>query len=110
MPKVRIAEENKEAEKLIPPSQRDGSGIGINYADAYIKVMNTTLEDGRKIACKRKGLKITMSIGDNKGEALMDKFDNGPDVKNILKEALRTAAKEAASEFNVEDGGIYLEA
>ena len=36
MPQVRIAEEDKEAENVVPPSQPDGSEIGINYADAYI--------------------------------------------------------------------------
>ena len=35
--RYRIADEDQDAEKLIPPSQPDGSGIGVNYTDAYIK-------------------------------------------------------------------------
>ncbi len=83
--KVLVAKENQEAEGLIPPSQPDGSGIGVNYADAYIKVLNAELEDGRKITCKRKGLKITLTVDEASGEALMRRVDDGPDVKNILR-------------------------
>ncbi len=107
--KTRIADENKDAEKLIPPAQPDGSGIGVNYAEAYIKAMNVELVGGRKISCKRRGLKITLAIGDAKGEGLMRRLDHGPDVKNILRKALEAAAKEAGSRFSVEDGVIYLE-
>jgi len=107
--KLQIAAENKEAEELIPPKKPDGSGLGINYADAYIKAMNITLEDGRKVTCKRKGLMITLSIGDKKGEALLRGRENGPDVKNILSETLKEAAKGADAQFLVEDSVIYLE-
>ena len=89
--KLQVAEVNTEAEELIPPNKKDSSGIGINYADAYIKVMNGSLEDGRTVACKRKGLKIMLTLGDAKGEALMRR-DNGPDVKNILSKTLEEAA------------------
>lgn len=107
--KTHIADENPEAEQLIPPSEPDGSGIGINYADAYIKPMNVQLQDGPKIVCKRKGLKILLSIDDRQGEALMRRIEHGPDVKVILREALKTAAEEAGSAFSVVDGAIYLE-
>ena len=107
--KYRVAQENTEAQELIPPSKPDGSGIGINYADAYIKVMNVTLEDGRSLSCKRKGLKITLAVGDQKGEALLRKWDHGPDVKNILQEALKEAASNAGAALTVEDGILYLE-
>ncbi|MGI9428604.1 MAG: hypothetical protein ACR2NM_08100 [Bythopirellula sp.] len=107
--KVRIAEENLEAEKLIPPAAPDGSGIGVNYVDAYIKPMNVETEDGRKITCKRKGLKILFSIDDEKGEAIMRRVDHGPDVKNILRQALLSATKAAGAQFSVEDNCIFLE-
>lgn len=107
--KVRLADENTEAENLIPPAALDGSGIGVNYTDAYIKPMNVELEDGRKVTCKRRGLKIQLQIGEAKGEALMRRLENGPDVKNILRLALEEAAGAASSKFSVEDGGIYLD-
>ena len=107
--KVRVADENKDAEQFIPPAQPDGSRIGINYADAYLKVLKTTLEHGRKVVCKRRGLKITLTIGDKKGEGLMRRLDHGPDVKVILQNALQDAAKNAGAEFSVEDGALYLD-
>ena len=107
--RYRIAEENSESEGLIPPAQPDGSGIGVNYADAYIKVMNIELADGRQVACKRKGLKIMLKIGDASGEAIMRRIEQGPDVKNILRKALESAAENAGFCFLVEDGVIYLE-
>ena len=107
--KHKITDVDNDAEKLIPPNKPDGSGIVVNYADAYIKPMNTTLEDGTKVAIKRRGLKLTLAIGDKKGEGLMRLLDNGPDVKNILQEALKAAAGEAGATFSEEDGGIYLD-
>jgi hypothetical protein len=107
--KVLVTQENTEAEDLIPPSQPDGSGIGVNYADAYIKVLNAELEDGRKITCKRKGLKITLTVGEASGEALMRRVDDGPDVKNILRAALESAANAAGVNLVFDDGKIWLE-
>jgi hypothetical protein len=109
MTKHRIAAEDAEAVNLIPPAQPDGSGIGVNFTDAYIKVMNTELEDGRKVSCKRKGLKITLQIGDSSGEAIMNRLEYGPDVEQILRRALESAATAAGAEFTVEDGVIYLQ-
>jgi len=107
--KTHIADENLEAEKLIPPAAPDGSGIGVNYVDAYIKPLNVELENGQKIACKRKGLKITLSIDDRSGEAIMRRVEHGPDVKNILRQALQSAAEEAGSLFSVDGASVCLE-
>ena len=107
--KVEIGPENKDAEELLPPNKKDGSGIGINYADKYIKVFKKELEDGRKVACKRRGLKLTLTVGDQKGEGLMRRLDHGPDAKIILRKALEDAAKAAGATLSVEDGVIYLD-
>jgi hypothetical protein len=107
--KIRIADENLEAEKLIPPAAPDGSGIGVNYVDAYIKPMNVETEDGQKVTCKRKGLKILLSIGDKTGEAIMRRIEYGPDVKDILRQAIVAAAKEAEAQISFEDGGVFLD-
>ena len=107
--KVRISEENTEAEQLLPPRQPDGSRIGVNYADAYIKPMNVELDDGRRVQCSRKGLKITLIIGERQGEAIMRRIEDGPDARQILLRALERAAEEAASQFSVQDGVIWLE-
>jgi len=107
--KLFITAENVEAEKLIPPAAPDGSGIGVNYIDAYLKPMNVETEDGRKITCKRKGLKILFSIDDKQGAAIMRRVDHGPDVKNILRQAILTATEETGAHFSVESGGVFLE-
>ena len=53
--RIRIAEENPEAVDLIAPNQPDASGIGVNYTEAYLKVIDIELEPGKKVTCKRKG-------------------------------------------------------
>jgi len=107
--RVRVTDENAAAEQLIPPAAPDNSGIGINYADAYIKPINTQIADGPKVVCKRKGLKIILSIDGKSGEAVMRRTDHGPDVRNILRRALEKAAEGAGGRFLVEEGAIYLE-
>lgn len=106
--KQKIAEENTHCEELLPPSQSDGSGVGVNYATEYIKSLNVALEDGRKIVCKRKGLRIMFSVGESKGDALMDKRKSGADSQKILRDALQKAAKDAGCELSFDAGGIYL--
>ena len=107
--KFELGVENQEAEKLIPPARPDGSGVGVNYADAYLKVFNRTLPDGTKIVCKRRGLKVTLTIGDKKGEGLMRRLDQGPDVKNILQVALRDAAQNIGGKILVDNGIVFFE-
>lgn len=107
--KVRIAQENSDAEKLIPPAQTDGSGIGINYADAYVKALAHTLDNGQKVSCKRRGLKITLVVGDKKGEGLMRRLEHGSDVRVILRRAIEEAATAAGVGFDVQEGAIFLD-
>lgn len=107
--KVRVAAVNPEAESFLPPSKPDGSGIGVNYVDEYIKVLNTTLDDGRDVACKRLGLQLTLTVGGSKGQSIMRRIDHGPDPKDILMEALSAAAIEAGASISVEEGAIFLD-
>lgn len=107
--RAKVGQENAEAEKLIPPEKPDGSGVGVNYADAYVKAIKATLADGRKVSCKRRGLKLTLAVGERKGEGLLRRLEHGPDVKTILREALKEAAQGAGATFVVEDGVIYLD-
>lgn len=107
--KLKIAPENQAAEALIPPAKPDSSGIGVNYADEYLKAMNVQLENGIALKAKRKGLKVTLTLGDKSGEALMRKREHGPDVKVILNRALTEAATVLGVAFIVESGVMYLE-
>jgi hypothetical protein len=105
--KVELGPENSEAEKLL--AKDDGSGVGINYADAYIKGVKLTLEDGRKVSIKRRGLKLTLTIGDKSGDGLLRRLQHGPDEKDMLREALKEAARNAGAAFDVEGGVMVLE-
>ena len=106
--RIELGAENRDAEKLLPPKKDDGSGVGINYADAYVKAFKRILEDGRKVICKRRGLRITMQIGDRKGEALLRRLDNGPDEKTIVHRAIEDAARNAGAIFTVDEGRLVL--
>lgn len=107
--RIELGPENQDADRLLPDAKDDGSGIGINYADAYIKPFKRILPDGRKILCKRRGLAITLKVGDASGDGLMRRLQHGPDAKNILREALEEAAKDAGFVFEVQDGVMFLE-
>ena len=107
--KIQIAPVNEKAEKLLPENKPDDSGVGINYTDAYLKSFKLTLDDGRKIKCKRRGLKLTLEIGDAKGEGLLRRLEHGPDVKAMLRKALEEAAAGVGARFSEEEGVLWLE-
>jgi hypothetical protein len=107
--KVRIGQEDPAAREWLSDAKPDGSGVGINYADAYLKGIRATLEDGRKVSCKRKGIKVTLTIGDRSGEGLLRRLEHGPDVEVMLREALKEAARNAGAAFSVEAGVLYLD-
>ena len=106
--KVKLCDVNPAAVEKLPGQMDDKSGIGVHYVDAWIKPMNTRLEDGTPVKCKRRGLKIVLSAGPKKGEGLMRRIDVSPDPVVMLKAALDEAAKAAGIELNVEDGAIFV--
>ena len=106
--KAKLCDVNPAAKEKLPQSTDDKSGIGVHYVDAYIKPMNTKLEDGTALRCKRRGLKILLSVGAKKGEGLMRRLDVSPDPVVMLEAALQEAAKAAGIELKVEDGAIFV--
>ena len=106
--KLKLCDVNAAAREKLPPGMDDKSGIGVHYVDAYLRPMNTKLEDGTPVKCKRRGLKIVLSAGGKKGEGLMRRLDVGPDPVVMLDAALQEAAKAAGIELMVEDGVIYI--
>jgi hypothetical protein len=107
--KHRLCDLNPAAATKLPQQTDDKSGIGAHYVDAYLKPMNTKLEDGTPVKCKRRGLKITLSIGARKGEGLMRRLALGGDPIVMLDAALQEAAKGAGVQLTVEDGAILLD-
>jgi len=105
----KLCDINPLAKEKLPPRYPDKSGIGVHYVDAFIKPMNAALEDGTKVACKRRGLKIILTVGAKKGEGLMRRLDVGSDPVAMLSSALREAAREAGVELLVTENEISVE-
>jgi hypothetical protein len=106
---VKLPLDEALAAPFLPENKADGSGVGINYADALLKPVKLTLEDGRKLAFKRRGLKLTLTLGDKTGEGLLRRLQNGPDAKLLVREAVREAARNVGAEIHFEGGTAYLE-
>jgi len=106
--KVKLCDVNTAAIEKRPEKTDDKSGIGVHYVDAYIKPMNVKLEDGTAVKCKRRGLKIMLSVGTAKGEGLMRRLDVGADPVVMLAAALQEAASSAGLGLSIEDGSIFL--
>jgi hypothetical protein len=105
----KICDINQAAKEKLPPAFNDKSGIGVHYTDAFIKPMNTKFDDGTRISCKRKGLKIMLVAGTKKGEGLMRRLDVSKDPVVMLNAALQEAAKTAGVELKVTDTEIFVE-
>lgn len=106
--KVKLCDVNQAALQKLPQHTDDKSGIGVHYVDAYLKPMNTKLEDGTAIKCKRRGLRITLTAGTAKGDGLLRRLDVSADPTVMLDAALQEAARAAGVELSIEDGAIYL--
>jgi hypothetical protein len=107
--KIEVPIDHALAEGFLPPAKPDGSGVGLNYADQLLKPLKLTLADGRKLSAKRRGLKITVSIGERSGEAIFRRLEHGPDEKTIVRRALAEAAGNAGASLAFEPGAIQLE-
>lgn len=107
---VTIAVDDALADGYLPTARPDDSGVGVNYADQVLKGFKLTLADGRKLSARRRGLRITLTIGDTQGEALLRRIEHGPDVRRIFREALSEAARNAGATLTFTPGAIHLEA
>jgi hypothetical protein len=105
---IKICEIDKTAKEKLPSNFSDKSGIGVHYTDAILKPMNKTLEDGTRVSCKRKGLKINLVVGTKKGEGLMRRIDAGSDPVIMLKAALQEADSSAGLELKITDDEIPI--
>jgi hypothetical protein len=106
--RTKLCDVNAAALGKLPAQTDDKSGIGVHYVDAYIKPMNATLEDGIRVKCKRRGLKVTLTVGDKPGDGLMRRLEVGRDPVVMLNAALQEAARNAGIGLIVENGGIYV--
>jgi hypothetical protein len=107
--KTKLCDVDPGVRGKLPGFTDDKSGIGVHYVDAYIKPMNVKLTDGTPVRCKRRGLKVTLTVGAKKGDGLMRRLDVSPDPAVMLDAALQEAAKNAGVELTVDSGAIYLD-
>jgi len=108
--KSKLCDVNPQAAEKLPKFTDDKSGIGVHYVDAYLKPMNVKLEDGTAVKCKRRGLKVVLSVGAKKGEGLMRRLEISKDPIQMLYAALQEAARTAGVILTIEDGAIFVDA
>jgi len=107
---IKLCDINAAAKEKLPPTFVEKSGIGSHYVDAFLKPMNAKLPDGTRVGCKRKGLKITLTVGTKKGEGLMRRIAVSKDPVVMLSAALQEAAKIAGVELKITDTEILIAA
>jgi hypothetical protein len=107
--KIKLCDVNAAAREKLPHASDDKSGIGVHYVDAYVKPMNATLEDGTPVKCKRRGLKIVLSVGGRKGEGLMRRRAVSADPVVMLDAALQEAAAAAGVGLTAEQDALFLD-
>lgn len=105
---IKLCDVAATAVDKLPPKNPDKSGIGVHYVDAYLKPWNTTLGDGTRVACKRRGLKVTLTVGTKKGEGLMRRLEVGPDPVHMLRAALQEAAQAAGVELKITESEVLI--
>jgi hypothetical protein len=104
----KLCDVNAAAIDKLPANTADKSGIGVHYIDAYLKPMNAALSDGTVVKCKRRGLKITLTVGGKKGEGIMRRLEVSPDPVVMLQAALQEAAGKAGVALAIENGAVML--
>lgn len=106
---TKLCDINLAAKDKLPPAHPDKSGIGVHYVDAFLKPMNTVLPDGTKVACKRRGLKVVLTVGTKKGEGLMRRLDVSRDPVVMLRSALQEAATAAGCELEIGEDEMKIQ-
>ena len=106
--KTKLCDVNPAAAEKLPGKMDDKSGIGVHYVDAYLKSFNVKLPDGTAVKAKRRGLKVTLTVGTKKGDGIMRRLEVSKDPVVMLNAALKEAAKNAGVELSIEGGAVYV--
>ncbi|HYC70248.1 MAG TPA: hypothetical protein VEB66_03515 [Opitutaceae bacterium] len=105
---IKLCDLNAAAAGKLPPAFTDKSGIGVHYVDAFVKPMNVGLPDGTRVTCKRRGLRVTLTVGPKKGAGLMRRLAHGPDPVAMLKACLAEAAAAAGVGLEIAEKEILI--
>lgn len=106
--KQRLCAVSSDAPSALPAHTDDKSGIGVHYADTFLKALNAVLPDGTPVKAKRRGLKVVLTIGTVKGEGLMRRLAVSRDPVVMTEAALKEAGAAAGVEITIEDGAIWV--
>jgi hypothetical protein len=98
---IKLCDINPAAAAKLPPAFPDKSGVGAHYVDAFIKPMNAALPDGTRVTCKRRGLRVNLTVGPKKGSGLLRRLQMGPDPVAMLPAALQEAAQAAGVQLQL---------
>jgi hypothetical protein len=109
--KTELAPEITTATDLLRPEKNDRSGVGVHYVDAYLKPLRAgiVLPDGVKFSAKRRGLKVTLALGLQKGEGLLRRLSVSKDPVVMLRSALDEAGAKIGVKLTALDGKLWLE-
>jgi len=107
--RVTIPADEALLDAYLPSAKPDGSGVGVNYADQVLKLLKQTLPDGRKLVAKRRGLKVSVTLGERSGHSIMRRIEHGPDARVIFERALVEAARDAGAGLTREPGAVHLD-
>ncbi len=109
--KIDLCPENTTATDQLRVEKNDRSGIGVHYVDAYLKPLKAgiTLPDGVKFSAKRRGLKVTLTLGTQKGEGLMRRLTVSRDPVEMLRAAITEAGTKISIRLFAENGRLFLE-
>ena len=105
---TKLCDINPAATAKLPPAAPDKSGVGVHYVDAFLKPMNAALPDGVRVTCKRRGLKVSLKVGEKKGDGLLRRLAVGPDPVAMLRAALAEAAAAAGVKLEITDREILI--
>jgi hypothetical protein len=106
---IKLCDIDPAATAKLPPAFPDKSGVGVHYVDAFIKPMNAALPDGSRVACKRRGLKVTLKVGlTKKGDGLMRRLAVSKDPVVMLQACLAEAAAAAGVQLQITDKEILI--
>jgi hypothetical protein len=111
MIKIELAPEITTALEHLRPEKNDRSGLGVHYVDAYLKPLRAgiTLPDGVKFTAKRRGLKVTLALGLQKGEGLLRRLSVSKDPIVMLRAALDEAGAKIGVKLTADGGKLWLE-
>lgn len=109
--KTELCSENPAAPDMLKPERNDRSGIGVHYVDAFLKPLKAgiVLPDGAKFSARRRGLKVTLTLGPQKGEGLMRRLAVSKDPVAMLRSALDEAGAKLGIRLLAEEGKLVLE-